>query len=110
MRTICVILAASLLSACAPAETDSDWPVYLGDAGRRHYSELDQVTRDNVSQLEPAWVYDAGVYATEVIDVNGILFAPPISFMAPNIPLGVWISLSSKTSISLPTPLNLKTS
>ena len=59
MRTICVILAVSLLSACAP-KTDSDWPVYLGDAGRRHYSALDQITRDNVSRLEVAWVYDAG--------------------------------------------------
>ena len=62
MRTIScpVILAASVLTACTPAKTDSDWAVYLGDAGRRHYSDLDQITRENVGRLEVAWVYDSG--------------------------------------------------
>ncbi len=81
MRTVCVILAVSLLSACAPAETDSDWPVYLGDAGRRHYSALDQITRDNVSRLEVAWVYDAGelrgggstMYTSPLV-IDGVLY------------------------------------
>ena len=80
MRTICVILAVSLLSACAP-KTDSDWPVYLGDAGRRHYSALDQITRDNVSRLEVAWVYDAGelrgggstMYTSPLV-IDGVLY------------------------------------
>ena len=81
MRTVCVILAVSLLSACAPAETDGDWPVYLGDAGRRHYSALDQITRDNVSRLEVAWVYDAGelrgggstMYTSPLV-IDGVLY------------------------------------
>ena len=80
MRTICVILAVSWLSACAP-KTDSDWPVYLGDAGRRHYSALDQITRDNVSRLEVAWVYDAGelrgggstMYTSPLV-IDGVLY------------------------------------
>ena len=81
MRTVCVTLAVSLLSACAPAETDGDWPVYLGDAGRRHYSALDQITRDNVSRLEVAWVYDAGelrgggstMYTSPLV-IDGVLY------------------------------------
>ena len=81
MRTVCVILAVSLLSACAPAEPDGDWPVYLGDAGRRHYSALDQITRDNVSRLEVAWVYDAGelrgggstMYTSPLV-IDGVLY------------------------------------
>ena len=81
MRTISVILAASLLSACTSADRNTDWPVYLGDVGRRHYSELDQITRDNVSQLELAWVYDAGelrgsgstMYTSPLV-IDGVLY------------------------------------
>ena len=52
------LVAALLTSGCGP--TDEDWPVYLGDSGRRHYSKLEEIDRDNVSQLEVAWVYDSG--------------------------------------------------
>ena len=33
----------------------------MGDAGRTHYSSLDQINVANVSQLEVAWEYHAGV-------------------------------------------------
>ena len=60
---------------------DVDWPVYLGDSGRRHYSALDQITRDNVNQLEVAWTYDSGelragnstMYTSPLI-VDGVLY------------------------------------
>ncbi len=60
---------------------DVDWPVYLGDSGRRHYSALDQITCDNVTQLEVAWTYDAGelragnstMYTSPLI-VDGVLY------------------------------------
>lgn len=38
----------------------SDWPEYLGDAGRSHYSELRQIHRRNVHRLQVAWVYRTG--------------------------------------------------
>ncbi len=38
-------------------QQDADWSVYLGDPGRRHYTTLKQINRDNVHQLELAWVY-----------------------------------------------------
>ena len=48
MRLRDLILFAFVLSACTPHEPDPDWPVYLGDSGRRHYSALNQINRDNV--------------------------------------------------------------
>ena len=38
----------------------SEWQHYLGDQGRTHYSSLDQINKDNISQLEVAWTYHAG--------------------------------------------------
>lgn len=50
------------LSGCheAPPAAKSDWPVYLGDLSRSHYSELDQINRQNVKQLQVAWSYHTG--------------------------------------------------
>ena len=73
-----------LLSGCAPTgddQQDVDWPVYLGDSGRSHYSELTQITPDNVDQLEVAWTYDSGelrtgnstMYTSPLI-VDGVLY------------------------------------
>ncbi|MCH7749671.1 MAG: PQQ-binding-like beta-propeller repeat protein [Acidobacteria bacterium] len=98
MRTICALLAASLLGACTLAERNADWPVYLGDAGRRHYSTLDQITRDNVRQLELAWVYDAGelrgrgstMYTSPLV-IDGVLYglSPKLVAFALNAATGV---------------------
>ena len=55
------LVALALFVVCADARgQDVDWPVYLGDSGRRHYSELTQITRENVGDLEVAWTYDSG--------------------------------------------------
>jgi len=35
----------------------ANWPVYHGDPTGSHYSQLDQITKDNVGQLEVAWTY-----------------------------------------------------
>jgi len=64
-----------------PEVQDSDWSTYLGDPGRRHYSELDQINRDNVEELEVAWVYDSGeprqggstMYTSPLI-IDGVLY------------------------------------
>ena len=82
MRKLSLILAVLLLSACSAGDRETDWPVYLGDAGRRHFSELDQITRDNVSQLDVAWVYDSdaagessgGTMYTSPLVVDGVLY------------------------------------
>lgn len=39
---------------------DRDWPEYLGDNARSHYSPLNQIDARNVSHLEVAWTYHSG--------------------------------------------------
>ncbi len=92
---------ALLATACGPM--DEDWPVYLGDSGRRHYSPLTEITRDNVSQLEVAWVYDSGeprgagatMYTSPLV-IDGVLYAlsPQLEAFALNAATGeeIWRS------------------
>jgi quinoprotein glucose dehydrogenase len=40
-------------------KTYETWSSYLGDAGRSHFTTLNQITPDNVSQLQVAWSYEA---------------------------------------------------
>ncbi len=74
------LTAALLLAGCGAP--DEDWPVYLGDSGRSHYSPLHLIDRDNVHQLEVAWTYDAGeprgagatMYTSPLV-IEGVLYA-----------------------------------
>src|SRR5262245_20561398 len=50
-----------LMSALTPRAAEStDWPSYLGDKERSHYSSLKQINSKNVSQLKVAWTYNSG--------------------------------------------------
>jgi quinoprotein glucose dehydrogenase len=54
-----------------------DWPVYGGAPENDHYSNLTQVTRENVRQLAVAWSYDSGEdggLQTSPIIVAGVLY------------------------------------
>jgi quinoprotein glucose dehydrogenase len=81
MRYLALLLSLVLVAACTPVDHDlgtTDWSVYLGDPGRRHYSPLDQITRENVARLEVAWEYDSGepqgtMYTSPVV-VDGVLY------------------------------------
>ena len=42
------------------ADAPTEWKDWGGDAGRTHYSTLNQITPANVSQLKPVWIYDPG--------------------------------------------------
>jgi quinoprotein glucose dehydrogenase len=62
-----LIAGISLLSACqSPLPEDKaaaryqSWSSYLGDPARSHYSSLDQIRPENVTQLEIAWTYQSG--------------------------------------------------
>src|SRR5690349_9642745 len=39
---------------------DVDWPAYGRDAGGTRYSPANQITRQNVARLKPAWEYHTG--------------------------------------------------
>src|SRR5690606_23909644 len=41
-------------------ETGADWPAYGGTHHATRYSPLDQITRDNVGQLEKIWEFRTG--------------------------------------------------
>jgi len=41
-------------------EVGTDWPYYGGDADATRYSPLDQITRDNVHELEEVFTYHTG--------------------------------------------------
>lgn len=45
------------------ALADTEWPQYGNQASGERYSELDQINRSNVEDLEVAWVYQAGELA-----------------------------------------------
>ena len=62
------------------ADTSTDWPRSLGGPTSNRYSELSQITRDNVASLEVAWTYHSGdgtgnIQCNPVI-VDGVLFTP----------------------------------
>jgi quinoprotein glucose dehydrogenase len=58
IRTIAIAgaIAFQSLTLLSAAEVD-DWPFYGHDAGGMRYSPLDQINRQNVSQLKRAWVF-----------------------------------------------------
>jgi quinoprotein glucose dehydrogenase len=57
------------------------WGRSNGDAGNSRYSALDQINRDNVTALAPAWTYRSGAtqnnnIQTNPVIVDGTLYAP----------------------------------
>ena len=64
------------------AAESTDWPSYLGDNERSHYSSLKQINAKNVNQLKVAWTYQSGgarpdgrsqIQCNPLI-VNGVLY------------------------------------
>lgn len=53
-------LVALVTHAQGPPTQHDEWAYYGHDAGGTRYSPLDQITRDNVSQLAVAWTYHTG--------------------------------------------------
>jgi quinoprotein glucose dehydrogenase len=50
------VLAVALgVAGAAPDDAVTEWRFYSGDNGARKYSPLDQIAKDNVSQLQIAW-------------------------------------------------------
>src|SRR5690349_5111788 len=55
-----VLLLTNLLAGFTGRTADRNWPEYLGDKARSHYSSLEQINTHNVSHLHVAWTYHAG--------------------------------------------------
>ncbi|MDJ1469509.1 outer membrane protein assembly factor BamB family protein [Xanthocytophaga flava] len=86
-----------------PGQSGNDWPEYLGNAARSHYSTLEQINLQNVNQLQVAWTYQSGGRDTtnnqtqiqcNPIIIDGILYAtsPRIEVFALNAATGkeIW--------------------
>lgn len=86
-----IILVGQLFCSCQPkaitestettltnfTDSNEEWREYLGGPHRNHYSTLDQITPENVNQLEVAWIYhtmDTGQIQCNPIIVDGKLY------------------------------------
>ncbi|MEX0906523.1 MAG: PQQ-binding-like beta-propeller repeat protein [Balneolaceae bacterium] len=77
----------------------TDWAIYRGDKKGHQYSDLDQITAQNVHLLEPAWEYQhgdpdrPGIYSNPII-IDGLLYfnTPQMNTVALNAVTGeeVW--------------------
>jgi quinoprotein glucose dehydrogenase len=65
-------------------EEDRTWSIYKADAESTSYSKLDQINKDNVGQLQPAWTFPlndikqggrSGSSECNPIIVDGIMYA-----------------------------------
>ncbi len=58
---ICLAIVLALAGrAAAQVPPSVDWPGVGNDPGCMRYSSLDQINRENVSRLKPAWTYHTG--------------------------------------------------
>jgi quinoprotein glucose dehydrogenase len=62
----------------SPATAYRTWSAYGGGPEQLRYSSLDQINRDNVRQLQIAWMWDSGETGglqTQPVVVDGVVFA-----------------------------------
>ena len=92
-----LIALGAVVAGCGPAQPDVDWPTYLGDEGRTHYSPLTDINPSNVGTLEVAWRYDSGdltpgisVMDTSPLVIDGVLYglSPTLDAFALNAATG----------------------
>ena len=60
MNCLTFSLTLAFLLLCPPDALSQEWPHYGGDLGGTKYSSLDQINRQNVTQLTLAWSYHTG--------------------------------------------------
>ena len=54
-----LVLALALPALAQHGTEGGEWPHFAGDSGSTRYSPLDQIDRDNFSQLEVAWRWES---------------------------------------------------
>lgn len=97
VQAAAVLLVLPFVSVRAQAAASHDWTVYLGDQAASHYSQLEQITPDNVGELEVAWQWHAGdarpdssqVQCNPLI-IDGVLYAvtPQLKLVALDAAVG----------------------
>ena len=58
-----------------------DWPTFGGDYSNTRFSKLDQINRDNIDRLIPAWSFSTGLafdpvhhFMTVPLVINGVMY------------------------------------
>lgn len=98
VKTSSVILSIVLLLLSGSCKENEDrfrtWKQYKGDPGGSSYSELSQINRETVHQLDVAWIYNSGdqddidwIFAASQVNpivVDGVLYltTPAIKVVA----------------------------
>src|SRR5215831_7892442 len=88
MLTSITIFAQVPYRRIAAADTDpSSWLTYSGNYQAQRYSGLNQINRQNVTQLKTAWVYqmrNSGIVETTPIVADGVMYItePPSTVTA----------------------------
>ena len=81
------------------ANAPNDWLTYSGNYNAQRYSPLKEITRQNVAQLKPLWMYQIkkpGVFETSPIVADGVMYItePPSTVTALDVrtgrPLWTW--------------------
>ena len=97
------------------AVDQDDWASYLGDQNASHYSPLSEISRNNVTQLEPAWRYSSEVSSddglqlqTNPLIVGGVLYGltPELAVFALDAATGreLWTFKTPRVLSLLPNP------
>src|SRR3954471_10489202 len=71
----------------------ANWLTYAGSYKSQRYTQLDQINKQNVAQLKPAWVYQlrtGGVFETSPVIVDGVMYMtePPSTVTALDVRTG----------------------
>jgi alcohol dehydrogenase (cytochrome c) len=60
----------------------TDWPTYHGDPRGNRFSPLDQITRDTIGRLAPAWMFPiagAGSLQVTPVVVDGVMYVTAVN-------------------------------
>src|SRR5688572_20531675 len=91
MKFICLILVFFLFLSCSQREKKyNTWENYGGNKENNHYSSLTEIDTNNVSQLQPAWIFntgDADTAKNSQIQCNPIVVDSIIYFTSPTLKL-----------------------
>ena len=89
-RFILIIFCSIGIFSCdSRKDANQSWETYQGDPGSNQYSSLSQINKNNVDQLDVAWVYQTGdnLNKQSQIQCNPIIIDDILYATSPNIKL-----------------------
>jgi glucose dehydrogenase len=86
-----LLLCVPLTITAQYGARNGEWPVFGGDGGSTRYSPLDQITRDNVKDLQLAWTFRTDNFSTlALVPANGQVTSDyMLSLAGPRMPSGL---------------------